>query len=441
VDECDTFCIEAQNRGFATISLQGIANGEGELRSWHGFGSTNSSTDYLKNAYDWTDVAGCDESAQAAENGRTCNLDAYAVQCYDDCNDECLDSCWWTTCQDSVAQTIGVLKNFMEQFCIDETMIWATGCSNGGMFLYELAHDERSASLLAGVAPMVGLPHYGFNFGPLYNMSFFGSWGLSDDVVPPKESASDLGCQLPCRTSESEGWFFTSSKCTTGKWAEVMELEKYEDVGDFGYIENEYCWSYSSSTVSTSGVVVEVVGCHFKGGHEGCNMDYQVSPMLDFMENHPKRDLTTPYPTKKPSKKPTKKPSKEPTRKPTKKPAVILTEEPTRRPTKKPTKKPKTKKPTRMPTKMPTDKPSEEQTKTPTKKPIIHTDEPTDFPTDPPFSSSLPSMAPSASKMKTDTLAPALSLTPAPVSEEKPSGGEEDKEKEKSTNMPTESGK
>ncbi len=286
MDECDTFCSEALSRGFATIALQGIASADDESRSWHGFGSTNSSTDYLKDAYNWTGVSGCDASAQDAENGRTCNLDAYTVQCTDDCNDQCLDGCWWTTCQDSVGQTLGVLRYFMEQFCINETMIWATGRSNGGMFLYELAHDERSTSLFAGVAPMVGLPHYGFNFGPRHNMSFFGSRGLSDDVVPPEENPSDLGCSLSCRTSQSEGWFFTSSKCATEKWAEVLGLENYEDVGDFGYDENESCWSYSSSTTS-----IEVVGCHFNGGHYGDHADYQIKPILDFMESHPKIDM------------------------------------------------------------------------------------------------------------------------------------------------------
>lgn len=59
-------------------------------------------------------------------------------------------------------------------------MIWATGCSNGGMFLYELAHNSRTSNILAGIAPMVGLPHNGFNFGPSSPMSFIGMWGLRD---------------------------------------------------------------------------------------------------------------------------------------------------------------------------------------------------------------------------------------------------------------------
>ena len=298
MEDCDTFCTEAQTRGFATIALQGIGGESDELPSWNGFGSTNSSTEYLKEVYDWTGVSsGCDESAQDAETGRTCNVDPYATTCTDDCKDGCLDECWWTTCQDSVGQVLTVLSYFTQQFCIDETMIWATGCSNGGMFLYELANDERSSSLFAGVAPMVGLPHYGFNFGPKQNMSFFGSWGLSDETVPPEENPSQLGCSLPCRTSESDGWFYTSSECTTKKWADVLALDNYQDVGDFGYSDNQFCWSYSSSSTTA----IEVVGCHFDGDHSGCNMEFQMSPMLDFMESHPKRDIETPVPTNPPS--------------------------------------------------------------------------------------------------------------------------------------------
>ena len=62
---------------------------------------------------------------------------------------------------------------------------------------------------------MVGLPAYGFNFGPTSPISFFWSWGLKDNVVPPEVGVSDLNCTLPCRTSQSNGWFYESSECTT----------------------------------------------------------------------------------------------------------------------------------------------------------------------------------------------------------------------------------
>lgn len=278
----------AQERGFATISLQGTANvASGEYRSWNTSGSTQSSTDYLKRAYDWTKVSGCDETAQAAENGRSCNNPPYDTYSYQDCHDTLLDDCGWTTCTDSIDQTLRVLNYFMDQFCIDTNMIWAVGCSNGGMFLYELARDSRTASIFAGITPMVGLPAYGFNFGPTSPISFFGSWGLKDDVVPPEVGASALNCTLPCRTSQSNGWFYESSECTTDEWQDVLGLDQAVDAGNFGNSQNTACWKHFSAISD-----VEVVGCHFSGGHD-CNKPHQVIPMLDFMESHPKSGAST----------------------------------------------------------------------------------------------------------------------------------------------------
>ena len=92
-------------------------------------------------------------------------------------------------------------------------MIWATGCSNGGMFMYELARDPRTAPYLAGIAPTVGLPHNGFNFGPLEPMHFIGMWGLRDNTVPPIAAPADDGSYDPDKTSQPfDGWFYTSAR-------------------------------------------------------------------------------------------------------------------------------------------------------------------------------------------------------------------------------------
>lgn len=92
--------------------------------------------------------------------------------------------------------------HFIEHhFCIDKSMIWAGGFSNGAMFNYELAHDTRTGDLLAGLVPSAGLPHYGFNFGPVSTMSFHGFWGLYDDTCLPMPGAADDGSYDPTRSS------------------------------------------------------------------------------------------------------------------------------------------------------------------------------------------------------------------------------------------------
>ena len=101
-------------------------------------------------------------------------------------------------------------------------MVWALGCSNGGMFMYELAQDSRTHNLLAGVAPMVGLPHYGYNFGPASPMSYIGFWGINDPTVPPKANPASDGSYLPERSSEQSGWFYQTADSTTAKWGELL---------------------------------------------------------------------------------------------------------------------------------------------------------------------------------------------------------------------------
>lgn len=64
----------------------------------------------------------------------------------------CADDCWWTTCKDSVQQTLDVLTKFTDDYCVDMDRIYASGCSNGGMFVYELANNEKSYAYFAGIA-------------------------------------------------------------------------------------------------------------------------------------------------------------------------------------------------------------------------------------------------------------------------------------------------
>ena len=78
-----------------------------------------------------------------------------SLACYSDCGKEFCktnDGCFWTTCKDSVGQVVYVLENFLDEYCIDMDRIYAVGCSNGGMFTYELGNDARSAKYIAGIS-------------------------------------------------------------------------------------------------------------------------------------------------------------------------------------------------------------------------------------------------------------------------------------------------
>ncbi|KAL9179207.1 hypothetical protein ACHAXT_008497 [Thalassiosira profunda] len=129
---CGSTCSTASDRGYATISLTGIG-GKGHSNSWNGFGSNDSGLGLADAPVDAQSVPGC-----PLEDDRTCNTNAYRVRCYRDCGDTCdtNDGCMWTTCKNSVDQTLGVLRPFLDEYCVDLDRIYASGCSNGGMFLY-----------------------------------------------------------------------------------------------------------------------------------------------------------------------------------------------------------------------------------------------------------------------------------------------------------------
>lgn len=108
-----------------------------------------------------------------------------------------------------------MLEFVMNHYCIDMSMIWAGGFSNGAMFGYELAHDPRTSKLLAGLVPTAGLPHWGFNHGPNSTISIHAFWGLYDDTCPPMASAADDGSFNETRSSQIQGWFFTTADAVT----------------------------------------------------------------------------------------------------------------------------------------------------------------------------------------------------------------------------------
>lgn len=134
---------------------------------------------------------------------------------------------------------------------------------------------------------IVGLPHFGYNHGPHpdYKIHHIGLWGQSDTTVPPVESPSSQGCSVPCRTSEPNGWFYTSSECVMNKWASDLELTSDGSIVDsYGIPEYKDILQCSEFTAQESGAVV--LGCIFDGGHD--TGDYHDEVTLNFFDAHSK---------------------------------------------------------------------------------------------------------------------------------------------------------
>ena len=164
--------------GYVVVTPQGFSDG-GLGPSWNGAGSVGS----------------------PGAGGATCTRPhAAAGFCYPSCG-KCGDGCWWTTCLDSVGQVAALLDEVMGGWCahrcplpaaaavaaaafacnpmpwilqrytsrcIARGAVYATGLSNGGGFLFELARDKRTAGRIAAYFPTNGppLPHAGPNTPP-----------------------------------------------------------------------------------------------------------------------------------------------------------------------------------------------------------------------------------------------------------------------------------
>ena len=167
-----SFHAHGVENGYLVASPLGFDDEGTQLTSWNGAGTAASPGPLGPTCYD---------------PNRT-----FANMCYArSCVHGCTDTCWcarangflslsphtpcmltlvpaarrWTTCEDSVQQVAELLDELERAVCFDPRRVFATGVSNGGVFLYELA-TSRLASKFAAFMPIVGLPHRGASSEP-----------------------------------------------------------------------------------------------------------------------------------------------------------------------------------------------------------------------------------------------------------------------------------
>jgi polyhydroxybutyrate depolymerase len=152
------------------------------------------------------------------------------------------------------------VKALKQKTTVDESRIFATGHSNGGMFMYELASDSRSASVFAALAPSSGLPHSGFNrASPNKNLRFIEFSGKSDTYVYPYPNVpSD-----PTESFGSEyGWYYSAWDNTTNLWAAKDGLSGRKKLtSSQAGLE---CQGWSTDGTATN---AHVALCFYDGGH------------------------------------------------------------------------------------------------------------------------------------------------------------------------------
>ncbi len=238
-------------------------------------------------AYNSWQFYGSSVSADGGEyNMTTCDPNnVYGNYCkqYKECTCQQSDGCWWTTCHDSVRQVINMLNMVESQLCIDLDRVWASGCSNGGMFTHELARDVRTAGRIRGIAPIVGLPHWGYSTGPVVEgISYFGMFGVDDDVVPPVTNTD-----ISNMSQENQGWRYTAYNKTVADWTmgngcsgdgQAPLIGNEYNTTDYGFFNCvQGCDEDEAKNTS------HVVGCLFEGGHVCYNNKIPWEPMFEFM--------------------------------------------------------------------------------------------------------------------------------------------------------------
>jgi poly(3-hydroxybutyrate) depolymerase len=148
----------------------------------------------------------------------------FASLCYSRSCGVCNDTCSWTTCEDSVAQVSRLLAELKTALCIDPRRVFATGVSNGGVFLYELAASHL-ATAFAAYMPIVGSPQRGFEppqlpvGGPA---PFFGIWGRLDTTIPPianPAARGHPGDKDVALDTQWGGYFFKTADAVLATWA------------------------------------------------------------------------------------------------------------------------------------------------------------------------------------------------------------------------------
>jgi len=244
----------ANKENFIFIRPIGMQDGQKDCPSWNVGGAGNTDVCVAKDTTDY-EYTSCKTTGQTGD----CN-------CY--------------TCYDDVKMFSDLMTSLSDELCIDEDLIFASGSSNGGMFLYPLAAglaDRNLSPQLRAIAPYYGAFFAGLENVPstLKGTSVFAHHGLKDTEVPAGGGEAD------------DGWLYTNIDTTLGDYASINGCSSsqskittaydgrqkfkgcYEHLGcsgdarvlrcnfneDHGFWENyqeEMLWSFLSPIVSKS---------------------------------------------------------------------------------------------------------------------------------------------------------------------------------------------
>mmetsp|Transcript_26096 Transcript_26096/g.53427 ORF Transcript_26096/g.53427 Transcript_26096/m.53427 type:complete len:392 (-) Transcript_26096:273-1448(-) len=173
-----------------------------------GLGSTKS----------WTFPGSSDGIGQDGTSVTTCdNTKTDPNYCDPSC--DCTNRCGWTHCLDDDFEfVVDLISDLDNHICVDASSVYAVGISNGGMFAWSLGQNSTTAALLAGIGPIIGLPHHDYNIGSGSSGSdlpVIGVYGSSDCIVPPGD-----GLEPYVETCDGEAYRYVDARFIHYTWAD-----------------------------------------------------------------------------------------------------------------------------------------------------------------------------------------------------------------------------
>jgi beta-galactosidase len=198
----------------------------------------------------WNDL-GC--NASPGPEGPICTDGAFDYPTPPECGEP--SECDWCSCYDDVGFIAALLDELEASLCVDRDRVFATGISNGGMFVHRLGCDLPDR--FAAIAPVAGTIAKGFNCapGPSPKISMINIYATRDTTVPFDG------------TPASDGFMYTPTSQVLNAWASTESQGC--DAGDSSYptsrdgVQSLECVQRANCTTGA-----ELVDCAWDGGHD-----------------------------------------------------------------------------------------------------------------------------------------------------------------------------
>jgi poly(3-hydroxybutyrate) depolymerase len=175
---------------------------------------------------------------------------------YPSCGRQGAKHCGWTHClADDIDFVVALLQAAKRHLTFDAHRVFAVGGSNGGMLIWDLAVNPKSAPHFRAFASLIGLPHRGYDQAPSQDLAkpMLLITGGRDTAVPP----GPWGDHQFTTTQNGESYFYTSASAITASWAAALgcDTSAPESMIDFGQEVLE-CRSWQRCQRSIDGPVI-----------------------------------------------------------------------------------------------------------------------------------------------------------------------------------------